>query len=165
MHAGWPLANGTATELHDAVEEGPVIIGIGEDRPAERTHEAHLIGRTHIGAWSTKWCEVDDHRVTGPHDTFHRATDCETAFRKRQSRAAGLLLIGREDASEPVLHAKHALAHADLAGIGKKDFGPCKVDADGHATSAPIVAISMPARLSRLCAVSDECTQRYATPI
>src|SRR5579859_4881794 len=133
MHAGRPLANDTATEFYDAVEERPVIIGISEDRPAQRTHEAHLIGRTHIGAWSTKWCKVDDHGVTGPHNTLHRSTDCETAFRKRQSRAAGLLLIGRENASEPVLHANRALAHADLAGIGKKDLRPCKINADGHA--------------------------------
>src|SRR5579859_7359745 len=114
MHAGRPLANDTATEFYDAVEERPVIIGISEDRPAQRTHEAHLIGRTHIGAWSTKWCKVDDHGVTGPHDTLHRATDCETAFRKRHSRAAELFLIGREYADEAVAIADRPLQQADL---------------------------------------------------
>jgi hypothetical protein len=69
-----------------------------------------------------------------------------------------------ECADEAVTLKDLALAHADLTGIGQKDFRPGKVDGDSHATNALAVA-AMPTRLTRYSAVSDECTQRYATPI
>ena len=65
--------HGPTAEGGDAIEERPGVVGVGEDRPAERAHEPHLVGRAAIGTRPAERREVGDHGITPPHDAFHGA--------------------------------------------------------------------------------------------
>ena len=143
-------ADGATIEAGDAIWERAAIIGVAEDRPSERSHEAHLVGRTDISAWPTEWREIDDHGFAVSYDAFHSAADSETSLVRRYLLIADILFITWKHANEPMLLADRTLTHADFTRVGEKDFGSGQVDTHDQAilriTAAIPLVVSTPRR-------------------
>ena len=109
----------------DTLEQGRGIVGIGEDRLAQRGEKTQFEGRAKVSVDPAKGRQIEDSGVRYAHQRDIGRKDFLVHFFARRGRE---VMVERNKSDKAEFLAQAFLTQADRARVGQEDFGSGEVD-------------------------------------